>query len=244
MSFINIDYGETKALEDSRGLTLENNNWGQRDSGAQGYQKFWYEHSNQDFGWQWHWHNGLNNKVTAYPEVIYGNKPWSRQPALGQVHNLAQLQVDFSFDVYAPERGGWNAAFEVWLTDIPQISHGRVEDRIATEVMIWLAHDADWAIQPLGRANRIQSWDAYGLDLFEHLPNDPQKWPVYSYVFRNPFTQGSIDWRWYLSELANRRKISTNNYVTSVEFGNEIINSQGQTTVTQFDVGFSLIGDY
>jgi hypothetical protein len=212
---------------DTRGLMLENNQWGRPRNGAQGSQCVWYEPQGGSFGWDWNWSDAGGGRVTSYPEVMLGYKPWSRRETLGRVGDLAQLTVDYAFDTVAD--GSWNAAFEMWLTR-GAIAH---EDQISAEVMVWVARDAQGSLRPCG-GDAIRTWPDRGLRL--HQERSPQRWPIYSFVLDRPMCEGRIDLRWYLDVLIEWSRVSRDDHLCAVEFGNETVNGSGRTTVRRFDV--------
>ena len=143
---------------DTRGLALENNQWGQPASGAFGQQTVWYDEQTKDFGWDWDWNGARPHKITAYPEVMFGYKPWSRQRTLCRAQDLKQLRIEYAFQTQAS--GDWNAAFEVWLTS-SSIAH---ENSISAEIMIWVARNG--SINPAG-GFASKTWPQWGLSLHE-----------------------------------------------------------------------------
>lgn len=227
---VQIPAGSRVSLDhygDGRGLALENNQWGKQDSGANGQQAVWYDEQSRDFGWQWNWNGGQPHKVTAYPEVMFGYKPWSRRQTLCRLQALQSLRVDYAFTTQAS--GHWNAAFEVWLTS----SAIATENHITAEIMVWVARHGD--INPAG-GYPTKTWPQWGISLHE---GHTGQWPIYTFAFDQALFESFVDWRWFLNELVMLGRISNADYVTSVEFGNEIIGGQGQTRVRRFDVQFS-----
>ena len=53
---------------------LQNNTWGQGD--IIDFSQCIFTTSDSIFGWNWDWPN-IGNNVKAYPEIIFGKKPWS-----------------------------------------------------------------------------------------------------------------------------------------------------------------------
>lgn len=212
---------------DKRGLALENNQWGRRRNDAQGSQSTWYDADSRHFGWNWEWTTTSGTRVTSYPEVMFGFKPWSRRETLGCVRDLKALAVDYAFETSAT--GGWNAMFEMWLTRAAT-AH---EDEITAEIMVWVARDADGAIRPAG-GKAIKKWPDKGISLHEERPL--KRPPIYTFALDEAAYEGRIDLRWYLDALLGWSRIRDSDYVASVEFGNETINGKGGTIVRQFDV--------
>jgi hypothetical protein len=215
------DYGDT------RGLSLENNQWGRTRSSAVGDQSVWYDTANGQFGWTWNWNKSNGGRVVGYPEVMYGHKPWSRRETLGRIDEMRTLEVDYAFETVAD--GSWNAAFEMWLTR-GAIAH---ENEISAEIMVWVARDGAGALRPCG-GDAIRTWPDRGLRLYQE--RRPQPAPIFSFVLDQPHCEGRVDLRWYLEVLMQWGRVSAGDHVCAVEFGNEAVDGRGSTTVRRFDV--------
>ena len=81
---------------------VENNVWGQ-GSITDFTQCIYHTGTGDDvyFGWNWNWPVG-NSDVKAYPEVIFGKKPWnssSTNPVLPiKIQNLNEFYVAYDLD--------------------------------------------------------------------------------------------------------------------------------------------------
>ena len=90
-----------------------------------------------EYGWRWRWPT-RRGQVKAYPELIYGHKPWhprSTTPELPRrIDAIEALEVDYA--AYLAVEGTYILAFDFWITrdDPPTVSG------ISHEVMIWLDH--------------------------------------------------------------------------------------------------------
>ena len=111
--------------------------------------------SDSIFGWNWDWPN-IGNNVKAYPEIIFGKKPWSSSStnnllpiALGRVENF-----EVEFDIQTEANGNYNSAFEFWITE-DSLSN---ENGITTEVMIWTSNSF---LHPAGNQISIVYVDGY-----------------------------------------------------------------------------------
>jgi hypothetical protein len=212
---------------DTRGLALENNQWGRARNGAQGHQSMWYDRASGEVGWRWKWEGAAGGRVTAYPEVFKGHKPWDRRETLGRIQDTEALSVDYAFETIAD--GTWNAAFDLWLTR----SATAHEDELTAEVMVWVGRDPEGALRPCG-GDAIRRWTDRGVSLHQDRPLN--RAPIYSFVLDEPAWEGHIDLRWYLGVLIEWGRISATDSICAVEFGNEIVNGGGRTTVRRFDV--------
>ena len=86
------------------GFLYENNVWNQgtikRENRAQCLLKRVVDGKAQ-YGWRWQWPRGSGN-VKAYPEVIYGHKPWFTSSTTAdlprRISTLGELSVTYDID--------------------------------------------------------------------------------------------------------------------------------------------------
>lgn len=192
-----------------------------------------------EYGWRWRWPT-RRGQVKAYPEVIYGHKPWhprSTTPELPRrIDAIEALEVDY--EAYLTVEGTYNLAFDFWITrdDPPTVSG------ISHEVMIWLDHD----FRPAGQEFyvgpvRIEGvlWDLY------HWPN--RVWPnadgdeelVADYmalVRHRDLLVGSVDLLALFHYLADGGYLPAHHYLTAIEFGNETVSGAGELWLKDFRV--------
>tara|TARA_R110000787_G_scaffold123580_7_gene234622 strand:- start:15777 stop:16259 length:483 start_codon:yes stop_codon:yes gene_type:complete len=88
-------------------------------------------------GWKWDWPGQDRTRVQAYPELIYGKKPWSATSTTpGLPQRLSGIsRIDADYDIHTKASGCYNAAFELWLT---RTSAADSAD-ITSEIMIWVS---------------------------------------------------------------------------------------------------------
>ncbi|MXW10024.1 MAG: hypothetical protein F4Z78_09360, partial [Gammaproteobacteria bacterium] len=192
-----------------------------------------------EYGWRWRWPT-RRGQVKAYPELIYGHKPWhprSTTPELPRrIDAIEALEVDYA--AYLAVEGTYNLAFDFWITrdDPPSVSG------ISHEVMIWLDHD----FRPAGEQFyvgpvRIEGvlWDLY------HWPD--RVWPnadgdrelVADYmalVRHRDLLVGSVDLLALFRYLIDRGYLPADHYLTAIEFGNEAVSGAGELWLKDFRV--------
>jgi len=189
-----------------------------------------------DFAWDWSW--PASSEVRAYPEIVYGLKPWAAQsttPDLPrQVDVLKSLQTHFSYDM--ARNGAGNLAFDLWLTSTATRPEGAANTPLRHELMIWL--DNWGSLRPFGqyretiRINNID-WELYtGTATW-----GPKPWQYIAYRATSPVTQQvSLDIKLFLDHLQARKIIDGKDWVASVELGNEIASGQGSTRIREFSI--------
>ena len=176
-------------------------------------------------GWNWHWPGDDNSRVVAFPEIIYGKKPFRSENASTVLpRKLADLQqISARYAIHTPAIGAFNTVFELWMTRDAEAQ----QDSIVSEVMIWVANHG---LNPAGRHVHTFASSSGPAQLFEM----DQRY--LAFVLEREALSGEIDLLSFLHELQRLKLISADNYVTSVEFGNEIAYGQGVSIVEDYAV--------
>lgn len=191
------------------------------------------------YGWRWQWPRG-NGTVKAYPEVIYGHKPWFAASTTAnlprRISAIAELSV--AYDVEMQARGRYNLAFDIWVTS----SDRPTPSAITHEIMIWVGERTRaWDPSPGYLAERVTIGDA-AYDLYirpraEWLKEHGA--PKVAYIAFNARTaqaSGSIDVKKFLDYLTDNGHLPADAYVASVELGNEIMYGAGEVWLKSYDV--------
>jgi hypothetical protein len=211
-------------------LVVENNAWGAGQVSR--FRQCVYTGPPGDrLAWTWDYPVEAPDAVKAYPEVIFGKKPFSPGPSTTPLLPrplipLPSLRVEF--DCRTEARGRFNAAFEIWLTNSPTAT----EESITHEVMFWVGHGGD--PQPAGSfARTVTLADGRTSDLWI---GPMRSWKYLAFVFREPVTGGTIDFGPYLGHLLDHGDIPADGYVADVEFGNEVWYGSGSTVLERYRV--------
>ncbi len=188
-----------------------------------------------DAGWAWNW-PGVRFNVVAYPNVMFGKNPWlidSTSPELpAQIGDIDCLEADF--DVVRHGSGKGNLAFDLWVTGSPAAE----PSDITREIMIWLSHRGR-----LTAGSQVASLDLGGRELGlwkreDHNPVEAYRWTYLAFVYRSDFDAGSIDLAGLLSYLVDNGHLSADEYLSSIQLGNEIVSGYGQTVIRDFRIRF------
>ncbi|MBT3608368.1 MAG: T9SS type A sorting domain-containing protein [Candidatus Marinimicrobia bacterium] len=207
---------------------IENNIWGQ--GSINNYTQCIYITEDSSFGWNWDWPNQGYN-VKAYPEVIYGKKPWSSQsthPSLPvKIGDVESFVVDF--DLTMSGSGSYNLAFEFWVTSDSM----SMEDEITTEVMIWTDQNI---IEPAGTQIAIPFFDGYYYNLYQEIFDG---WTYFAFVSDTPQHQGTLNVYNFLSYMVALGLLDQDEYIGSFEMGNEVVYGTGSTDIHEFSVSIN-----
>ena len=224
------------------GFVYENNVWNQgaikKANRAQCLLKRVVDDEVQ-YGWRWQWPRGSGN-VKAYPEVIYGHKPWFTSSTTAnlprRISTIDELSV--AYDIEMQARGRYNLAFDVWVTD----SERPTPSDITHEIMIWVGERTRaWEPSPGYLAKRVAIGGAtYDLTIRPHA-----EWlnehgaPDVAYIAFNSRTaqvSGRIDVKKFLDYLTDHDHLPADGYVASVELGNEIMNGTGELWLKSYEI--------
>ena len=187
------------------------------------------------FGWEWQWPSSTN--VVAYPEVIYGTKPWG--PDLGTVDGLplqiGSRNLTARFDIELDAHGFYNMAFELWfVSGLPPSPQ-----KITHEIMIWnVNHYGD----PAGIRVDTVTIGGVVYDVFvreghgDASGKNANRWTYIAFSARTPVLKGFLPLGSFIDYLLARNILNRNLYITSVELGNEIMEGDGKVRVKDYAI--------
>lgn len=191
-------------------------------------------------GWTWSW-PGFDPSVFAYPEIEFGWKPWSggkgtdpRFPM--KVAELPRLTLDYEVETVAD--GSYDLAPEVWLMNGPGPFAAANPRSITTEVMFWMDYAA--GARPAGEMIEKPTIDGVEYELWkaDSIGKDAngKGWVLISFKSTQIRRKGTLEIRTLLNHLIDRKLVNANDYLSGVEFGNEVMGGSGTTWVKRFDV--------
>ncbi len=195
----------------------------------------------QQRGWSWSF-PGTDSSVFAYPEVIFGWKPWTggktTDPHLPtRVGDFKKLTL--VYDVESQITGSYNLAPEVWIID-RNVHDGPPSPRaITAEVMFWM--DSGGVAQPGGSvvANPVVNGETYELWQQDGAAGDASSgasWRLLSFKRATPQLSGVIDIPAFMRVLVAEKRIEPSQYIATIEFGNEISGGTGTTWVNHLEI--------
>lgn len=183
--------------------------------------------------WTWDWPISGGN-VKSYPEIIYGQKPGSKTTTTDlprQVSGLSELQI--LYDVTSTHTGGGNLAFDIWLTDSSDPSTWGAPP-ITHEIMIWL--ESFGSMAPGGNWKEVVKIDGAPYSVYT-AKGWGDGWDYVAFVLTEPQVgAGSINLVSFLSYMKSKGLITGEEYVASVEFGNEVTGGKGETHLNRLAI--------
>ena len=231
-------------LQDA-GFLYENNVWGQGDSVTNDRLQCLLKRvadGKMQYGWRWRWGRAGGN-VKAYPEVVYGHKPWftfSTTPDLPRpISAINEFTV--AYDVSMNAHGRYNLAFDIWVTN----SDTPTPSAITHEIMIWVGDRANaWEPYPGKRVKSVMiggaAYDLYVKPRAEWLAEHGA--PNVDYIAFNAATaqhSGAIDIKEFLDYLTENDHLPANGYVASAEFGNEVMHGSGELWLKTYEISIN-----
>ncbi|OGN52158.1 MAG: hypothetical protein A2352_10685 [Caulobacterales bacterium RIFOXYB1_FULL_67_16] len=181
------------------------------------------------FQWSFPFATEVFTNIKAYPEIIFGPAPMSggqKATDVGgtfpiQVSEIDNLTLDYSVD-YTGNAGGFNVAFDIWLTSV----EGGGASTLTNEIMIWV-HKGDFA--PFG-------------DLVGRYVTDDFSASVYhtgtytALVLDSDLKSGEIDLDDVFDYLIDLGILSEDEFLASVELGAEVQSGAGSLTINHLNI--------
>jgi hypothetical protein len=186
----------------------------------------------ETFGWQWSWPRGKN--VMAYPEVVYGDKPWDPPSGLrsGFPFQVSSKKIAVRYDVRLTATGTYALAFTLWgISDTNQ-----PKGSITHEIMIWSANRGG---TPAGTRRGALLVRGVNFDVYvnphqsDNSGASQSQWTYVAFVAQTPQLKGQFDLNAMTDYLLKEEIMTKNIFLTSLELGTEI--SGGEGTVEFLD---------
>ena len=220
----------------------ENNTWGS-DKARDAFEQCLVERERdgrKEIGWTWNW-PGFDPSVYGYPEIIFGWKPWSggasTHPRL-PIKVTAVKEMTMRYEVETRATGAYNLAPEIWLTDSGEVSEAPRPTALTTEIMFWM--DYKNGARPAGSVVDTPEIEGVKYELWRasNIGNrgDGKGWTLYSFKSPTPQHKGEIKIHALLAYMLSKNLVSPQEYVASIEFGNEMMGGTGTTWVRRFEI--------
>jgi hypothetical protein len=181
------------------------------------------------FGWTWSWPNADGN-VHAYPEIIYGYKPWNPQTTTPNLPVLlsAGKSIIVTYAVTQKVQGAYNRSFDIWLT----ATNPPTPATITREIMIWLDHSG---ISPAGTFKQNCTIDGESYAYYNGSVGTGS-WTYIAFVKTSPELAGDTKVDKFFDFLVSRNAVSASEYCAAIEFGNEVVYGTGKTEFANYSV--------
>ncbi len=218
-------------------IIIENNAWNAGNLPAGSYEQCIYTYESADlqlYGWKWQFPDDARG-VNAFPQIIYGWKPWlaqsSTQALPKQISAVNKLKVNYAVEVERND-GDYNLAFDNWINSSASVT----PQNIQFEFMIW---EDSHQLVPFGDYQRDVTTTNGTYQFYMGEPDwEPagSNWTYLAFKRIGDRTEGTVDVDELLAYLVSEGIVSEDSYLGSIEFGNEVGNSTGQTMMKRFEV--------
>ncbi|MBF0494958.1 MAG: VCBS repeat-containing protein [Deltaproteobacteria bacterium] len=184
-------------------------------------------------GWNWNIVNSSNN-VVSYQSVIFGWHPWDpagTTPLLPiRIVNIQSVNLNFDVSTIKSNDSVMNTAVDIWVNSdaTPNPSN------IIGEIMIWTQN---YGMTPWPGAQIIEPNLTVGGSNYAvyYLANGPSGKSV-AFVRTSPTSSGTLPCHELFKFLTDKGIFTGDNYISSIEFGNEVVRGNGTTTLNSYSV--------
>ncbi|HBU14037.1 MAG: hypothetical protein A2092_09755 [Rhodobacteraceae bacterium GWE1_64_9] len=213
---------------------LSNNTWGvgNLQNGTDYWQTIQYTPGTiNGTRFAWEQRENWQGNVRAFPQVIYGTKPWDKGRMSDVTMRLDQMQnLDMTVDLRVERYSGvGNVALDLWLTD----KAGGGPATVTTEVMLWLDDDN---MSPSGTKVGRMNVQGIGADIYVHenLQNDSASgisWRYIAVKLDVEYLIGTIDIDGFLRQLVSLGWLSADDWISGMELGAEVVSGNGALNI-------------
>ena len=208
---------------------LTNNVWG-KGSETNYEQCIYYESNNNqtEIGWNWDWPG--NGNVRAYPEIIFGLKPWNTESTSQWLPApINSNQIFLKYSCTASAIGQWNLAYDIWLTN----SITPTTENVTHEIMIWM-HKTN-SISPAGINMGTITISDQNFDLWVN-ENHNDSWMYVAFVSETTNLNATLDLNAFMDYLISNQYVSADLFISGIEFGTEIFEGVGNIKLSEYNV--------
>lgn len=245
ISVENLEFTSLKTLADYKDcngsgkefgkFTLINNQWGAYKIKSGNYSQCVY-YKDGIFGWEWDAPEHSFG-VIGYPELWMGVSAWGLKSEITQpnyfkkLDELKILKAEFDTRIIANDKK-YNLAFDVWLHSEDKVA----KENIAVELMVWEDYQK---FKSFGKKMETVTTSFGTYDLLYGVMKKPEinsEWKYIAFIRTEKRTSGKVDLKELLDLLVQKNYISRDLYISSVEFGTEVLNSKGNIIVKKYEV--------
>lgn len=216
-----------------------NNVWNKQAAGSYAYVQCLRQRGSittKEFGWRWQWPSN-SVSVFGYPAIYAGWKPWnggqSTTPLL-PIRIKSITQFKWAYTVETATNGKYNLSTSLWLTSNGSTFKETNSKYVTTEFMIW-SSDIDFS--PAGTMLGYSIIDSVPFEVWfkpDQVDASNQNTNVWKYVaYRStvPLSTATLDIKKIVDDAASRGIVNRDDYISSLELGNEVMSGTGETWV-------------
>lgn len=215
--------------------SLINNKWGAHKIKSGDYWQCTY-YKDGVYGWEWE-APSQSFGVLGYPEIWMGEFAWSQKSTVSKpnfyksLQELKKLNVEYETQIQTDDKK-YNLAFDFWLHSDQIVA----VETIAVEVMVWEDYQK---FKSHGKLMETIETSFGTYDLMVGTMKKPEigtNWLYIAFIRKEKRTSGKVDLKELIDYLVHKKYISTDLYLSSIEFGTEVLNSKGNILVKKYEV--------
>jgi hypothetical protein len=237
ISFLN-EHNEKEDRFEFNNMVIHNNQWGKyKVKEKKEYKQFIYSNSLTK-GWKFD-APIKNYGVIGYPEISIGKSPFGGYSSdvyfPKKVNSIKSANVTYDVDMYVDKKK-YNLTLDMWITD-----GGEGVRSITNEVMIWedrnVARPFGKYIGTINIDGDYKVYNGYMDRSSENFGTDG--WQFTAFVRVDRRRSGFIDIKKFIDYMKVKNIINEENFLSTIEFGNEVYNSSGSTIVKKYYINKS-----
>lgn len=214
---------------------INNNKWGEKKVKKGTYEQSIFIQNNLA-GWKWQT-PGKKYGVIGYPEIWFGESAWMNLTDIKtdnyfkNINEVKTFEVEYKTKLEVNDKK-YNLAFDFWLHNSPKVAL----QTIGIEVMIWEDYNK---FKPFGKkvGNIFTSFGQYDIYKGHIMKKDLNtSWDYIAFVRKDKRTSGNVNVLEFINEMNKRNYIGQNIYLSSFEFGTEVLNSTGNILIEQYQL--------
>jgi hypothetical protein len=194
-----------------------------------------------EHGWSWDW-PGFDETVFAYPSITFGWKPWTGGTATDprfplRVSDVKRLELSYAVETEA--QGVYNLAPEIWFTKTkPAPGAAADPGSITREVMLWM--DYAGGATPAGSVvgQPVIGGVTYELWKEDNIGKQANGVGWTLLTFKSPAVarKATLPLHEILQHLVKTSLLPPDEFVASVELGNEVMGGRGITWIKHLEL--------
>lgn len=162
----------------------------------------------------------------------WGLKSEVKQPNyFKKLDELKTLKAEFDTKISVNDKK-YNLAFDVWLHSESMVA----KENIAVELMVWEDYNQ---FKSHGNKKETITTTFGTYDLLYGIMKKPEinsEWIYIAFIRHEKRTSGKVDLKELMDYLVQKNYIFADLYISSVEFGTEVLNSKGNIIVKKYEV--------
>lgn len=198
----------------------------------------YYNQKNKTIGWEW-FSPEKSFGVVAFPEIWYGTSAWQTDEnfiknkdnyfprTIGEIKKL-KSEYQSLINIYSAKK--YNLCYDIWIHQ----NERTIKNNIVCELMIWEDY---YKFSPFGKRKEIISFSFGDYYLYEGILNKKEinaNWKYVCFQRKEKRRSGIVNIQEVLQFMIMRNIVKSENAVSSVEFGTEILNSSGSIYINHY----------